>query len=56
MNTEVVDWAGIEPAISALRRRHSTRLNYQPLLPFESRIIFNVMESVVRKEKQFLRF
>lgn len=50
----MVDWAGVEPAISALRRRHSARLNYQPLLPFESGIIFNVMESAARRKKQFL--
>jgi hypothetical protein len=55
MKRDMVDWAGIEPAISALRRRHSARLNYQPLLPFESRIIFNVMESATHREKQFLQ-
>ena len=53
-------WTGRElnprsPPFSAqdLRRRHSARLNYQPLLPFESRIIFNVMESATYRKKQF---
>jgi hypothetical protein len=52
-----VDWAGIEPAISAcfgvMHAKAAFSQTKLPalLLPFEPRKIFNVMESAAFKEK-----